>query len=125
MVRRECFDRVGRFTERMRQSWDLELWLRIFARYDVGFVDEEVAAFPFHSASLTAANARVEADWLDLLWLYEGLLAEPALGRHQAMIRGFRRRQLARAARKQAGRLRHGDLDVRPLAGYLRHRIAG
>ena len=124
-VRRECFERVGTFTARMRQSWDLELWLRIFARYDVGFLDEKVAAFRVHPRSLTAANARVQADWLDLLWLYEGLLGDPALGRYHPMIRAFRRRQLARAARKQAGRLRHGELDLRPLAGYLRHRIAG
>jgi hypothetical protein len=122
MVRRSCFDRVAVFSNRMRQSWDLELWLRVMANYDVGFVDEELVAFRFHPSSLTAENARRQSDWLDLLWLYEGLLREPALAEHHALIRRFRRRQLLRAVRKQLDRLAHGDFDLRPLGSYLAHR---
>lgn len=122
MVRRSCFERVAPFSNRMRQSWDLELWLRVMAIYDVGFVDRELVAFRFHPNSLTAANARRQSDWLDLLWLYEGLLGEPALAAHHPMIRRFRRRQLLRTGRKQLGRLARRDFDLRPLGSYLRHR---
>jgi len=122
MVRRECFERVGAFSDRLRQSWDLELWLRIFAVYDVGFVDEPLGAFRYHPRSLTSTNARVRADWLDLLWLYEGLLSEEALQPYHGMIRGFRRRQARRILRRQLGRLRRGDLDLRPLGAYFAHR---
>jgi glycosyltransferase involved in cell wall biosynthesis len=125
MVRRACFDRVGTFTERMRQSWDLELWLRLFAHYDVGFVDEALGAFRHHPRSLTAANARRRADWLDLLWLYEGLLAEPVLEPYHALLRGFRRREARRAVRKQLGHLASGQRDLRPLAAYVGYRIRG
>jgi glycosyltransferase involved in cell wall biosynthesis len=122
MVRRSCFERVALFSNRMRQSWDLELWLRAMAVYDVGFIDEELVAFRFHPRSLTARNARRQSDWLDLLWLYEGLLGEPGLAEHHAMIRRFRRRQLRRTARKQLGRVARGDFDLRPLGSYLAHR---
>lgn len=122
MVRRACFERVGAFTDRLRQSWDLELWLRIFATFDVGFVDEPLGAFRFHPQSLTSANARARADWLDLLWLYEGLLSEPALGPYHEMIRGFRRKQARQLLRRQLGRLRRGDFDLRPLGSYVTYR---
>lgn len=122
MVRRSCFERVAAFSNRMRQSWDLELWLRVMALYDVGFVDRELVAFRFHPQSLTAANARLQSDWLDLLWLYEGLLGEPALAEHHPLIRQFRRRQLMRTARKQIGRFTRRDFDLRPLGSYLAHR---
>jgi glycosyltransferase involved in cell wall biosynthesis len=123
MVRRECFERVGAFSERLRQSWDLELWLRIFAVFDVGFVAEPLGAFRYHPRSLTTTNARIRADWLDLLWLYEGLLSEAALEPSHGMIRGFRRRQARRVLRRQLGRLRRGDLDLRPLGAYVAHRV--
>lgn len=122
MVRRECFERVGAFSDRLRQSWDLELWLRIFAVFDVGFVDEPLGAFRYHPRSLTSTNSRVQADWLDLLWLYEGLLSDEALEPSHGMIRGFRRRQTRRILRRQLGRLRRGELDLRPLGAYLAHR---
>jgi glycosyltransferase involved in cell wall biosynthesis len=122
MLRRECLERVGAFSDRLRQSWDLELWLRVFAVCDVGFVDEPLGGFRYHPRSLTSANARVGADWLDLLWLYEGLLAEAALEPYHGMIRGFRRRQARRVLRRQLTRLRAGDLDLRPLGAYVAHR---
>jgi glycosyltransferase involved in cell wall biosynthesis len=123
MVRRECFERVGAFSDRLRQSWDLELWLRIFAVCEVGFVDEPLGAFRYHPRSLTSRNARVRADWLDLLWLYEGLLSEEALEPYHGMIRRFRHRQARRVLRRQLGRLRGGDLDLRPLGAYFAHRV--
>ena len=57
-----ALDRVGLFTDRMRQSWDVELWLRIMATWDVGFVDEPLALYRYHGASLTQANARGNED---------------------------------------------------------------
>jgi glycosyltransferase involved in cell wall biosynthesis len=123
MVRRSCFDRIGVFNPRMRQSWDLELWLRLMAVYDVGFIDERLVAFRHHTQSLTATNARLRADWLDLVWLYEGLLAELALEEHHELIRRFRRTQMHHAFRRQLGRLRRGDLDLRPLGSYVGYRV--
>jgi glycosyltransferase involved in cell wall biosynthesis len=40
MIRRELFQRVGRFDERLPVCEDYDLWLRITARYPVGFLEE-------------------------------------------------------------------------------------
>ena len=122
MVRRSCFARVGAFTDRLLQSWDLELWLRIFAVSDVGFVDEPVCEYRFNARSLTASNARLHTDWLDLLWLYEGLLAEPALAPYGGLIRRLRRRHLRRIVRKQLGRFARRNFDLSPLGSYASYR---
>jgi glycosyltransferase involved in cell wall biosynthesis len=125
MVRRASIRHVGDFNDRMRQSWDLELWLRVMAHYDVAFLDEQLVTFRHHSQSLTATNEAQRADWLDLVWLYEGLLADPALEEHHAMLRRFRRRRLLGVAKRQLVRLSRGNVDVRQLGSYVRHRTRG
>jgi glycosyltransferase involved in cell wall biosynthesis len=122
MVRRPSLERVGTFNDRMWQSWDLELWLRLMAVDDVAFIDEKLVTFRHHTESLTAANSRQRTEWLDLLWLYEGLLAEPGLEQYHGMIRSFRRRRTLAVVKRQLERLRRGDLDLRPLGLYFAHR---
>lgn len=123
MVRRSCFEPVGHFNPRVNQSFDIEMWLRLMARADVGFVDEPLVAFRHHAASLSAGTAARHDDWLDLLWIYESLLDVPALEEHHAMLRSFRRRELARVFRRQLGRVARRDLDFRPLGGYAGYRL--
>jgi glycosyltransferase involved in cell wall biosynthesis len=122
MVRASALDRVGLFTTRMRQSWDVELWLRIMASSDVGFVDEPLALYRYHASSLTRANASEQRDWLDLAWLYEGLLAIDELGEARALVRRDRRRETARLVRRSAARLaRRRGLEG--LGGYAAYRV--
>lgn len=45
MVRREAFDSIGGFDERLRMSIDYDAWLKISLRYDFRFVDEPVACY--------------------------------------------------------------------------------
>lgn len=127
MVRMSALDRVGLFTDRMRQSWDVELWLRIMASFDVGFVDEPLALYRHHAASLTQANARENDDWLDLAWLYEGLLACEELGGARAPVRAHRRRETMRLARRAAGRVarRRGIGGLVRYAGHRAGRALG
>ena len=117
MVRRAALERVGLFSTRMRQSWDVELWLRIMAAFDVGFVNEPLAAFRRHGGSLSESNARLNADWLDLAWLYEGLLASGELREHEPLVRRYRRRETARLVRRTVGRAAH-RLSLAGLGAY-------
>jgi len=43
LVKKECFDRVGLFDERLRNLVDWEMWLRISKRYHFRCVDEPLA----------------------------------------------------------------------------------
>jgi glycosyltransferase involved in cell wall biosynthesis len=123
MVRRSAVERVGGFDERVRLSFDIELWVRMMAAHDVGFVDEPLVRFRHHGDSLTAAIAARRGDWLDRLWILENLLQDPALASEHPRIRSYRRRELARVLKRQLGRIARRNLDLRPLAAYLRHRL--
>ena len=123
MVRRSAVERAGGFDERVRQSFDIELWLRLMAAHDVGFVDEPLVAFRHHSDSLTADIAVRRDDWLDRLWIFEGLLEDQALAPEHPRIRRFRRAELVRVAKRQLRRMLRRNADLRPLAGYVRHRL--
>jgi glycosyltransferase involved in cell wall biosynthesis len=123
MLRREVFERVGQFNPHVWQSFDVDLFLRVMAVFDVGFVDEPLVRFRHHARSITARTARSHADWLDRLWLFESLLAAPGFEQHKPVLRSFRRRELIRVAKRQAGRLARRNWDVRPLVAYLGHRL--
>jgi glycosyltransferase involved in cell wall biosynthesis len=123
MVRRTAVEQAGGFDERVRQSFDIELWLRLLAAHDAGFVDEPLASFRHHGESLTADIAVRREDWLDRLWILEGLLDDPNLASEHARIRRYRRRELARVLKRQVGRVARGDRDLRPLGGYVRGRL--
>ncbi len=75
MVRRECFERLGGLDPQVSQLHDLDHWLRIMTRYDVGFVDEELATYRHSRDSLTASVRRQRKDWLDRLWILETLMS--------------------------------------------------
>jgi glycosyltransferase involved in cell wall biosynthesis len=123
MLRRSAVEAVGGFDERVRQSFDIELWVRLMAAHDIGFVDEPLVTFRHHGESLTAEIAARRDDWLDRLWILQGLLDDPALASEHARIMRYRRRELARVLKRQLGRIARGDGDLRPLAGYLRQRL--
>ena len=122
MLRRSAVDRVGGFDERVRQSFDIELWVRLLASHDVGFIDDALVAFRHHGDSLTADIATSRDDWLDRLWILEALMHDPALASDRARISRYRRSELARVLKRQLGRIARGNRDLRPLAGYLRSR---
>jgi glycosyltransferase involved in cell wall biosynthesis len=124
MIRRSCFDRVGLFNIKMHLTYDLEMWLRVAAVSDVAFIDEPLVGYRHHSASWTAETAQSRGNWLDLLWLLEGLLESPGFEDYRRRLKGYRRRESARTAKRQARRLLRGARDLRPLGDYLSHRLA-
>jgi hypothetical protein len=55
IVRREVFDRLGRFDERLRRAEDYEFWLRLaHGGYRLAHVPERLAIHREHSTSLSA-----------------------------------------------------------------------
>lgn len=119
MVRRAALERVGLFNLKMVQAWDVEMWLRIMAAFDVGFVGEHLSAFRHHSRALSASVSSGRRDWLDLLWLYEGLLRSADLRREdRELLERYRRRERLRALKRLLARLVRRDPDFSALADY-------
>ena len=45
IIRRDCFDKVGLFDEKQKQAQDYDLWLRMAAEYQVGFINEFLTVY--------------------------------------------------------------------------------
>ena len=56
VVRREVYERLGGFDDRLPCSEDWEMWVRIAAHYPVGFEPEPLAAYRMHPNSNTGRN---------------------------------------------------------------------
>jgi hypothetical protein len=57
-VRRECYERLGGFIEKMRIHADWEMWTRITAHYDIAYVDKILASMVRHPNSCTSQSKK-------------------------------------------------------------------
>lgn len=124
MVRRACFERLGGFNVRMAQDVDIDMWLRVLAFYDAGFVDAPVSVYRVRDDSVSALNMAGGHAWLDRLWMLEGLRTEPELWDRHPSLQQFRRdRQMAvmKVAARSVSRPAHGLSRLRDLSAYFAH----
>lgn len=54
MVRKAVFEHVGLYARQSVPGEDWDMWLRIAARYDVGYISEPIAFYRVHQDSITA-----------------------------------------------------------------------
>ena len=58
LFRRACYERLGRFSDRVRFAYDWEYWMRIAIDYDVAFLAQPLVKWRIHSASITKTYMR-------------------------------------------------------------------
>jgi glycosyltransferase involved in cell wall biosynthesis len=122
MVRRSGFERLGGFNLHVRQSTDLDLWIRFMADQGVAFVDEALATYTVSPGSLTENNLRNKLAWLDRLWILEGLAATE-FGRRHPRVLEMRRSERRMALRTATRTVFRADPYPPPLglwANYVR-----
>ena len=64
VIRREVFDRVGMFDERIRYSEDIDMWYRIIANYPVAFYDRYMVWYFYDAENRAMNRTRLLKDWL-------------------------------------------------------------
>lgn len=55
-VRRDIFDQIGMFDERLRYAMDIDLWLRLAAIHPPGILHQVLTVFRDHPGSLSSNN---------------------------------------------------------------------
>lgn len=122
LLKREAIEQCGFFHRHILERPDLELYLRMMLRYDVGFVDKPLCVHRQHEQSWTAGDRRPNLRWLDKLWLLEGLLEDGHLGPTLPMIHHLRQRAMRSALVAQTRRLAKRQFTPELLT-YLQFRI--
>jgi glycosyltransferase involved in cell wall biosynthesis len=61
-VRRDALDTTGYFDETLKYAMDIDLWLRLGARFDPVTVNDALAVFRDHAGSLSSANRQLARD---------------------------------------------------------------
>jgi len=56
LVKRECFEKVGLFDERLPTCEDWDMWLRIAEFYECDFVNEKLVALRRHEKNMSKGN---------------------------------------------------------------------
>jgi glycosyltransferase involved in cell wall biosynthesis len=62
MVRRDCFDRVGRFDPNLSSAADFDMWTRIAAQYPFAVVKEYLLDYRQHSSSMSRNHLKMMQD---------------------------------------------------------------
>jgi glycosyltransferase involved in cell wall biosynthesis len=122
MLRSDVFSTV-RFDPRVVRT-DMAMWIHTMFHYDVGFVDEELTTYRVRPGSVTDTASESGSRWLDQLWLYEILLADPAIERaYGAELRRLRRRERMRMPARLLLKYGRYPASWRDAAEYLSRQI--
>lgn len=76
LISMKVFDRLGLFDPQFQQYCDLEMWLRIMANFDVGFIDGELAGFRIHPHQTTWQNQKQDRVWAEIYALWHKVLVD-------------------------------------------------
>lgn len=64
VIRRDVFDRVGMFDERIKYSEDIDMWYRIIAKYPVAFYDRYMVRYLYDAENRAMNRKRLLKYWL-------------------------------------------------------------
>jgi GT2 family glycosyltransferase len=76
VIRRQCLQEVGYVDESLRACEDWDLWIRVFSRWKVGFIDRSLAKYRIHGSNLSK-KIDPKVDLHRIMVMYENL--EPKL----------------------------------------------
>ncbi|ACK68498.1 glycosyl transferase family 2 [Gloeothece citriformis PCC 7424] len=74
LIKKEVFDKVGKFDPELLQIVDLDMWLRIMIFYKVGFIDQILSSFRLHPHQQSIKNIEIGEGNRDNLRFYKKLL---------------------------------------------------
>ncbi len=124
MIRKAALERTGLFNRFLRQAVDIDLWMRLMAFFEVGFLDAALCTRRVGSTAETGPNMLERRAWLDRLWMLEGLIEIPEIRSRYPMLGSMRRAaQKSMLVSLATGRYRNRSLAAALSDGerYLAH----
>lgn len=115
MVRKAALERTGLFNRFLRQAVDIDLWVRLMAFFEIGFLDAALCTRWIGRTGETGPNMLERRAWLDRLWMLEGLIEIPEFRARYPVLRSMRRA----AQKSMLVSLATGRYRNRRLAGAL------
>jgi hypothetical protein len=79
VFRRECYERLGGFTDRLTLAEDWEYWMRIAAHYDVAFLARPLVQWRLHANTLTSQHIVARDGAMTTLAIREELIAKRSI----------------------------------------------
>ena len=64
VIKKDVFDRVGYFDERIKYSEDIDMWYRIIANYPIVFYDKYMVFYLYEAENRAMNRQRLLKDWL-------------------------------------------------------------
>jgi glycosyltransferase involved in cell wall biosynthesis len=110
VVRRECYERLGTFDHKLPFATDLEMWLRIAAHYDVGYLADPLVAQRVHPEQETAKFANTGRDYFDVLHAFRIVFSRKLPQTHLRYARRAYRTLAAQAIGMAKWKLRQGQI---------------
>lgn len=62
LLKKEVFEKIGFFSEALKQDLDIEFWYRSMKFFNVLFIDEALLSFRLHDDQTTAKNSKTRLD---------------------------------------------------------------
>lgn len=88
LVKKECFNKVELFDEKLRAGEDKKVWLALMGTYNVGFIDEPLSVYKAYRSTLTRDTVRY---CLDSIKIFEEIVDKELNGNIRKAY-GLRRR---------------------------------
>lgn len=64
MIRKDVFEKVGFFDERLKYSEDIDMWYRIIVNYPIAFYDRYMVQYLYDAENRAMNRERKLKDWL-------------------------------------------------------------
>jgi hypothetical protein len=68
LLKKDCFKKLGYFSEVLRQALDSDYWYRVMKYYDVGFIDLKLVKFRLHDNQTSVLNKNKNIQDKELLY---------------------------------------------------------
>ena len=68
LLKKECFDKAGNFSEVLQQALDSDYWYRVMQYFNIGFVDEKLVKFRLHDLQASSINKKREIPDKELIY---------------------------------------------------------